>query len=137
VLLDGSQISSQSNGSASGNVRPPVTVTLQCGTQEVSKSIAVQGSEPPPPPPPPTGNGTATLSWGAVNAYTNGDAMTPAGYQPCHGVAPDAIDDCEIVTGLSYQFTELVPGTHYFTVRAVGENGNSSDPAPIKAVSVP
>jgi len=76
------------------------------------------------------GNRTATLSWDAPTANTNGTALTDlVGYRIYYGSSPEELkQSVQIGTvGLqTYVIDNLDPGTWYFAVMALASNGAES-----------
>jgi hypothetical protein len=75
-------------------------------------------------------NGTATLSWSAPTANTNGTALTPlSGYTIFYGTSSESLTHTIVVTNpstVSYVITGLSSGTWYFAVAADASDGTQS-----------
>ena len=114
LTLDGQSLSTAKSGTLSGNISSTSTVRLTCDAQTIDRQIVVGSTQPPV-----TGNGTATLTWGAPTQYVDGSAILAGditGYQVYHGTSASALSPLAFVQGLTYQATGLLPGTHYFAV---------------------
>lgn len=106
----------------------PACVFVSGGKYKITRTVIAP--PPPPPPPPPAATGTAMLSWGAPTQNTDGSPLTDlAGFKVYHGSSAAALTDVRSVSGataLSYSFTALASGTHYFAVTAVSSSGAES-----------
>lgn len=120
-------------------VNNPACVFVAAGRYKITRTTA---PVPPTPTPTPTpANGTALLSWVAPTQFTDGSALTGlAGYKVYHGTSAAALTDVRTVAGasaMSYQFTGLASGTHYFAVSAYTTSGAESALSPVNSKAVP
>jgi Fibronectin type III domain len=73
---------------------------------------------------------SATLSWEAPTANTNGTALTDlAGYRIMYGSSASELSQTVHITGVgiqTYVIDNLAPGTWYFAVMAVTSTGEQS-----------
>lgn len=113
-------------------VNNPACVYVQGGRYKYTRTT----STPPPPP----ASGTALTSWVAPTQYTDGSALTNlAGFKVYHGTSAAALTDVRQVAAgvLSFSFTGLPSGTHYFAVTAVTATGAESALSTIGTKTVP
>lgn len=112
----------------------PLCVFVQGGRYRITRPTA-------PPPPPPADTGMTAISWAAPTQNTDGSALTNlAGFKVYHGTSPSALTDVRTVAGaavLSYNFTALPSGTHYFAVSSYNAAGAESALSAIGSKSVP
>jgi hypothetical protein len=91
----------------------------------------------------PAATGTATLSWTAPTANTDGSALAAsslAGYRVYHGTTASALNDVYTVAGAStstYMVSQLASGTHFFAVSAVTVTGLESDLSAVGSKVIP
>lgn len=80
--------------------------------------------------------GFATLSWTPPTANTDDSAATLTGYNIYIGTDVGSMTLVQSVGAgaTSYTFTGLLPGTYYFTVKAVTAAGESSMTEPVQKV---
>jgi hypothetical protein len=73
---------------------------------------------------------TATLSWEAPTANTNGSPLTDlSGYHIYYGTSPEALSRSVKINTIglqTYVIDDLEPGTWYFAVRALASDGAES-----------
>lgn len=112
----------------------PLCVFVQGGRYRITRAT-------PPPPPPPADTGTAAISWTAPTQNTDGSALTNlAGFKVYHGTSPSALTDVRTVAGaaaLSYNFTALPSGTHYFAVSAYTVAGTEGQLSAVGSKVIP
>jgi hypothetical protein len=99
-----------------------------------SSSASVGGANPPPAnPPPPAALGSATLSWTAPMANTDGSPLNDlSGFEIRYGQNPNALDSTQTINGvgnLTYVISNLTSGTWYFSVAARNSAGVASNPS--------
>jgi hypothetical protein len=73
--------------------------------------------------------GSATLTWTAPTANTDGSPVQLAGYRVYYGGSPGNYNFSTSITNpgaLSHTVNDLTTGTWYFVVTAFGRNGNES-----------
>jgi hypothetical protein len=121
--------------------------TAQAGTYSnivitVSDGIATQAlpaftinvTQPQP-------SGTAALSWTAPTQNTDGSALTDlAGYRVYYGTSASALNQVVVVPGsasVSYTFSQLARGTHYFAVTAYNTAGTESAMSAVGSKTIP
>jgi hypothetical protein len=79
---------------------------------------------------PVTTTGTATLTWTAPTANTDGTAVTALrGFTIYYGTTQGALTQSVFVSGATtttYEFTGLNPGTWYFAMTADATDGTQS-----------
>jgi len=75
-------------------------------------------------------SGTATVSWSAPTANTNGTALTPlSGYTIFYGTSAASLTKTIVITNpstLTYVISGLSSGTWYFAVAADASDGTQS-----------
>lgn len=73
---------------------------------------------------------TATLSWDAPTANTNGTPLTDlSGYRIYYGTTPEDLSQSVKIDSIglqTYVIDDLEPGTWYFAVRALAGDGSES-----------
>jgi Fibronectin type III domain len=111
-------------------------------------AIALSGCRDPGPVTPPTmatpsasgSMGSATLSWEAPTANTNGSPLTDlAGYRIYYGSSPKHLSHTVHIktVGLqTYVIDDLEPGTWYFAVKSVAANGVESSLSDVVAKTI-
>jgi hypothetical protein len=121
---------------------------LPCVAACVAASALLGGCRDPGPVTPPTtatpsssgSIGSATLSWEAPTANTNGSPLTDlAGYRIYYGSSPKHLSHAvQIKTvGLqTYVIDDLEPGTWYFAVKSVAANGAESSLSDVVAKTI-
>ncbi len=79
---------------------------------------------------PAVAGGTAKLSWSAPVQNTDGSVLNNlAGYRVYHGTTANALNEVITLPGapvVSYTFSQLAKGTHYFAVTAYNTAGTES-----------
>ncbi len=85
-------------------------------------------------------SGSATVSWLAPTENTNGSAVTDlAGYRVYYGTNADELTQTVEVSGpdvTSYVLSGLSPGTYYFAVAAVSNEGQESSLSEIASKTI-
>jgi hypothetical protein len=103
------------------------TFSLSCsgpgGSVSQSVTVTVRAAAGP-------STGTATLSWAAPTANTDGSPVTPlAGYHIYYGTSPNALTQAIPLTTAAtttYEITNLAAGTWFFAVAADAADGTES-----------
>lgn len=112
----------------------PTCVFVQGGRYRITRPTTT-------PPPPPAATGTAAITWTAPTQNTDGSALTNlAGFKVYHGTSPSALTDVRTVAGaavLSYNFTALPSGTHYFAVSSYTAAGVEGPLSAIGSKAIP
>ncbi|WP_318998011.1 PA14 domain-containing protein [Marinobacter sp.] len=90
----------------------------------------------------PAPNGGITLSWTAPSTRVDGSSIALSEidfYEISYGQEPDKLTQIVQVPGDldSYRFTDLAPGTWYFSIRVVDTQGRSSSTSNIVQAEVP
>lgn len=90
--------------------------------------------------PPTSTTGSATLSWTAPTANSNGSALTDlAGYHIHYGTTAGSLTqtvDVSNASELSYTVTGLTAGTWYFAVTAYTTSGLESSPSNVGSKTI-
>jgi hypothetical protein len=113
-----SSSASASSGSSGATASSGSTTT----STSTSSSGGSSGSTPPP-----TNNGSATLTWTAPTANSNGSALTNlAGYYVYYGTSAGSLSNVVNISSpstLTYVVSNLSAGTWYFAVAAYTNTG--------------
>lgn len=84
--------------------------------------------------------GTATLSWEAPTANTNGSPLIDlAGYRIYYGPSPKQLSHSVHIKSVglqTYVIDDLEPGTWYFAVKSVAANGAESSLSDVVAKTI-
>ena len=84
--------------------------------------------------------GTATLTWSAPTANTNGTPLTDlAGYHIRFGTSPDALTRVIDLAGsraTAFEVSNLSPGTYYFSISAYTSIGTESAESDVEYKSI-
>ena len=84
--------------------------------------------------------GSATLSWEAPTANTNGSPLTDlAGYAIYYGSSPKQLSHTVHIKSVglqTYVIDDLEPGTWYFAVKSVAANGAESSLSDVVAKTI-
>ena len=84
--------------------------------------------------------GSATLSWEAPTANTNGSPLTDlAGYRIYYGSSPKQLSHSVHIKSVglqTYVIDDLQPGTWYFAVKSVAANGAESSLSDVVAKTI-
>lgn len=106
----------------------PACVFVAGGKYKITRTTTTPVPPTPTPAPPPA-NGTAMTSWIAPTQNTDGSPLTNlAGFKVYHGTSASVLTDVrQVASGvLSYSFTGLASGAHYFAVTAITASGAES-----------
>jgi len=106
--------------------------TLEPITTDGSSAITAPETTEPELP----AGGTATLSWTAPGTRLDGTSISLSEidyYEVRYGQNQDSLTEIQRIDGAetSYEFTNLTPGTWYFTIKVVDINGLESPPSDI------
>lgn len=124
----------QSTASTVGTInRPPVSTSP-------SPTPAPAPAPTPTPAPAPVVTGSASLSWQAPTANTDGTALTSlAGYKIYIGLSSSALAVDATLTdpkAVQYVIQNLTRGTWYFAVAALASDGTESMLSPVASKTI-
>ncbi len=103
---------------------------------EITGDVSPQSTAPETSEPEAPTEGSVNLSWSAPGTRMDGTSISLSEidhYEIQYGQSPESLTESLHVesTETSYQFTNLSPGTWYFTIKVVDTNGLESQPSAV------